>query len=196
MGGVNKLLEPLGEEPVVVHVVRAAVDAGAQPVVVVTGNEAERVREALGDAPVEVTHNPLWGEGLSTSLAAGIAALEGRVAGALICLGDMPRVRSEDMRALIRAFRAAESPPDAVVPVHEGRRGNPVLWTGACFGELRALTGDRGARALLERPGARVVTVPAGRGVLLDVDTPEALDRLRASESELAPKTPRRERQR
>jgi molybdenum cofactor cytidylyltransferase len=194
MGAINKLLEPLHGIPVLAHVVAAAVSAGARPVVVVTGHEAERVRNALSardalrsvaaGSAVELVHNPRWREGMSTSIVAGVSAIEGRVDGALICLGDMPRVRADDLAALIRAMRSHPAGPStplpaAYVPVFEGRWGNPVLWTAKWFGELRGLRGDRGARTLLERLGPGVVTVPAGEGVLLDADTPEALDQLR-----------------
>jgi molybdenum cofactor cytidylyltransferase len=182
MGGANKLIEPVDGVPVVVHVVGAAVAAGAAPVVVVTGHDADAVRAALAGTAAELIHNPRWRDGMSTSLAAGISALEGRVRGALICLGDMPRVRASDLRALIHALD--EAGPDqaaaAYVPLFGGQWGNPVLWTAPWFPELRALRGDRGARGLLQRLGPQMVLVPASEGVLLDADTPDALERLRA----------------
>ena len=73
---------------------------------------------------------------------------------------------------LIAAFDPAVG-RDIIVPVHDGQRGNPVLWGRAHFDALRGLTGDRGARALLDiNP---VFTVEAGLGALTDLDTPEAL---------------------
>jgi molybdenum cofactor cytidylyltransferase len=186
MKGTNKLLEPLDGEPVVAHVVGAAAAGGASPIVVVTGHHADAVRDALRGADVELVGNPRWQEGLSTSLAAGVAALEGRVGGALICLGDMPRVSPEDVAALVRAFGEARrgsvtgEPPAAIVPVHGGEQGNPVLWSAEWFPRLRTISGDRGAKSLLAEVGERVLKVGAGRGVLLDADTPEALERIRS----------------
>ena len=182
MGGTNKLLEPMDGVPLVAHVVRASVAAGAYPIVVVTGHDPDAVRDALAGAPVELLHNPRWREGMSTSLSAGIDALEGRVRGALICLGDMPRVRASDLRDLIHAFAVApHESAAAYVPVFAGQWGNPVLWTAPWFPFLRSIGGDRGARVVLERLGPQVALVPASEGVLLDADTPEALERLRAA---------------
>jgi molybdenum cofactor cytidylyltransferase len=186
MGGRNKLLELLEGAPVVVHVVQAAVSAGADPVVVVTGHEEREVRGALEGLPVRFAANPRWREGMSTSLAAGLAALGGGAAAALICLGDMPRVTVEDLCALMQAFSGAlatdADPAPAYVPVHDDRQGNPVLWSARWFPELAALTGDRGAKRLLRELEARIVRVPAGAGVLVDADTPDALEQLRRGE--------------
>jgi molybdenum cofactor cytidylyltransferase len=190
MRGANKLLALLEGQPIVTHVVDEVLAAGVTPVVVVTGHDGQRVADALAGRPITLLENPRWTEGMSTSIASGVSALDGRVECALICLGDMPRVRVSDLRALLEASRRAalESPragspaPAAWVPVHAGRRGNPVLWSASWFSKLTALRGDRGARGLLSRLGEQVVEVPAGAGVLFDVDTPDALDGARHGE--------------
>jgi molybdenum cofactor cytidylyltransferase len=76
---------------------------------------------------------------------------------------------------VIAAYRPAAGSL-VVVPMHEGRRGNPVLWSRRYFPDLMALEGDRGARDLIARDPAAVVSVDAGPAVLTDIDTPEALD--------------------
>jgi molybdenum cofactor cytidylyltransferase len=182
MGGPNKLLQPVGGIPMVAHAVVTALAAGAAPVVVVTGGDPERVAAALDGRPVEWAPNPRWRDGMSTSVAAGVAALDGRVDGALLCLGDMPRVTDDDLRALTRAFRADRSGALAWIPTHGGRRGNPVLWAAEAFPRLQRLRGDRGASALFGTLHDRIVEIAAGEGVLVDADTPEALERLRAPE--------------
>lgn len=174
MGGRNKLLEPVDGEPMIRRVVRATLASRAAPVVVVTGHEAERVREALAGLAIEIVYNAAHGEGLGASVRAGVGALPGVVDGALFCLGDMPWVTAADLDRLIDAFAPAPG-RDLCVPVCDGRRGNPVLWGRRYFGELLSLGGDRGARALLERHAAAIRAVPAGEGVLRDVDEPHAL---------------------
>jgi molybdenum cofactor cytidylyltransferase len=79
---------------------------------------------------------------------------------------------------------AAFSPPDGrsiCVAVHDGKRGNPVLWSRTWFGEIAALSGDTGAKQLLAAHEEQVCEVEADPGVLRDVDTPEALAQLRAA---------------
>ena len=143
----------------------------------VTGFEAARVAEALSDLNVVVVHNPAFAEGLSGSLRTGLEALPADCDGALILLGDMPKIDSGVLTALIAAFAARDA---ICVPVHRGKRGNPILWGAAHFAEMMSLTGDAGAKRLLPRHEARVREVPvASSGIFADVDTPSDLARLK-----------------
>jgi molybdenum cofactor cytidylyltransferase len=175
MGGANKLLVALDGAPVVAHAVDAVLATRARPLLVVTGHEAERVRAALAGRALVFVHNPDYAAGLSSSLRAGLAAFGAAVDGALVCLADMPWVRPVHIEALIAAFEARGERP-ICVPSFEGRRGNPVLWPARHFAAIAALSGDAGARSLLEVHAEEVCHVPvADPGVTLDVDTPAAL---------------------
>lgn len=175
MGGPNKLLATLDGEPLVRHAVRAALEGGLSEVVVVTGHQGERVASALAGLNVRLVANPRYAEGLSTSLKAGLAALGEAADGALVLLGDMPRVGAGLVRRLAEAFDPA-SGRHIVVPVAGGRRGNPVLWGRRFFGELMKVTGDQGGRTVLASSPEAVIEVPVeGDAVHLDLDTPEAL---------------------
>ena len=176
MAGVNKLLAPVAGVPLVARAVDAALASRAEPVVVVTGHEADRVRGALGGRPLAFAHNPDPARGLASSLAAGVAALGGdAVDGALVCLGDMPWVGAEVLDALIDAFARRPERP-VCIPFHEERRGNPVLWPARHFAALTSLEGDVGGRALLEELAEPVHALAvACPGVLRDVDEPSDL---------------------
>ncbi len=179
MGG-NKLLVELDGRPLVRHAVEAALGSNARPVVVVTGNEADAVRAALAGLDVRVVHNPDYAAGMSTSLCRGVAALadEPDLKGTLVCLGDMPRVQAAHLDAIIAA---ATEDVQIVVPIHERKRGNPVLLHRALFDEVLALRGDVGARAVIERHADRVCQLAIDDpAILLDVDTPLALAELDA----------------
>ena len=154
----------------VARVVDAVLASPARPVIVVTGHDADAVRAALKGRPVAFVHNPRYADGIATSIAAGIKALPGDVAGALVVLGDMPALGGGDIARLIAAFDPATAP--ICVPVAGGRRGNPVLFARALFDALAALTGDTGARALIAANLDRVREVAmAGDGTLADLDT-------------------------
>ena len=178
MSGGDKLLETIGGVPMVARVVDAALGAGAAPVVVVTRPSGGEVREALAHRNVEIVPNPRHALGLSTSLVAGAEALADRARGALVCLADMPLVTQDDLHLLIDAFERSGA-TRVCVPIHSGRRGNPVLWPLRFLPELRELWGDRGAQDLLARLGDDIVEVLTGPGVLVDVDTREALGLIR-----------------
>ncbi len=96
----------------------------------------------------------------------------------LIVLGDMPLVPPAVMNRLIAAFNPAEG-RSICVPVHQGERGNPILWGRQHFRELDSLKGDRGARVLLVVNSDNVTEVSVGSdGVLTDFDTPQALEEI------------------
>jgi molybdenum cofactor cytidylyltransferase len=175
MGERNKLLAEIDDTPMVARSVDAVLASSARPVVVVIGHEAERVRAALAGRDVRFVHAPEYERGMSRSLAAGIEALGASVDAALICLGDMPRVRAQDLDTLIAAFASSED-GTICVPTHAGKRGNPVLWPARYFEEITAREGDVGARALLETHAQDVRSVPIDdAGIVFDIDTPEEL---------------------
>lgn len=174
-GGAFKLLAPLRGVPLVRYVVQAALQSRADPVVVVTGHEQERVSEALAELPFITAHNPAFASGLSSSLKAGLAALSDQhIDGVLVLLADMPEISAVLCDRLIAVFSQDPS-VEAVLPAHEGRRGNPVLLGRSLFGALEALSGDEGARRILAT-ATRVLEVPVTDDtVTLDIDTPAAL---------------------
>ena len=179
MGGPNKLLAEVGGKPLARIAVEEALASRADPVIVVTGHQRERVEQALAGLKVRFVHNPDYADGLSTSLKAGIAAVPADADGAIVCLGDMPQVRATLIDRLIAAFDPARAAL-IVVPTIEGKRGNPVLWSRRFFPELAALEGDVGARHLIATYGEALTEVPADAAALIDIDTPEALSALKA----------------
>jgi molybdenum cofactor cytidylyltransferase len=179
MGGPNKLLAELDGVPMVAHVARRLLASRARPVIAVLGNQAEAVDAALGKLPVERVRNPEFAGGLSTSLKRGIATLPSDLAGVIVCLGDMPLISGRHLDRLIAAFNPLEGRA-IVVPTRRGKRGNPVLWSSRFFPEMAALAGDVGAKHLIGEHAELVAEVEMDDdAVLVDIDTPEALDALR-----------------
>jgi molybdenum cofactor cytidylyltransferase len=180
MGGPNKLLAQITGKPLARIAADAALASQARPVVVVTGHQSETIADALRDLPLQFAHNPDFAEGLSTSLRAGLGALPDDIDGAVVMLADMPQVDAALIERLTAAYDAEKGALIAV-PVIDGKRGNPVLWSRRFFPELMALSGDVGARHLIAKYSEAVVEVPVtGTGALVDVDTPEALDAVKA----------------
>ena len=180
MGANNKLIEPVDGKPMVRHVVEAALASDASGVRVVTGSKPAEVQHALDGLDVSYTHNPAFADGLSTSLAAGTASLGDDVDGVIVLLGDMPLVTAGLINRLIAAFDPAENRA-ICIPVHNGKRGNPVLWGARFFPDMAKIQGDTGARHLVGENAEWLVEVEAGDAAIFrDIDTPEALAALRA----------------
>ncbi|NKC14460.1 MAG: NTP transferase domain-containing protein [Gammaproteobacteria bacterium] len=183
MGERNKLAAALGGSPMVRHSVQAIARSKASPVVVVTGFEPQRVTAALADLAVRLVHNPAFGEGLSTSLAAGIASLEAGdedAEGVVVCLADMPLVAPAIIDQLIAAYDPVEG-REICVPAWRGKRGNPVLFGARFFAAMRRVKGDVGARHLLSEHEELICEVAVDDHCILeDVDSPPDLERMQA----------------
>jgi molybdenum cofactor cytidylyltransferase len=179
MGGPNKLLAELDGRKLVRIVTEQALASKARDVIVVTGHQAELVENALAGLEVKFVRNPDFAHGLASSVKAGISAVPKQADGAVICLGDMPMISADLIDRLIDAF-APDRGSLIAIPVSDGRRGNPVLWSRRFFNELMALDGDVGARHLIAKHNEAVAEIPVeGDGAFLDIDTPQALEAAR-----------------
>ena len=167
MGDDNKLLMPVDGKPMIAHAVHAALASNADPVIVVTGHDAEAITAALGQCNAQIVHAADHAEGMSRSLIRGIDAVPAAASGVVVCLSDMPRIRADHIDRLIQAHE-----PGAIcVAGVQGRRGNPVLLDRNYFDEVRQIAGDKGARDLIRRHEANVREVAMDdAAALLDID--------------------------
>ena len=178
MGRTNKLLAEIDGKPMVRWAAEAALASAAEPVLVVVGHEGNKVRAALDDLPVTFVENPDYAAGISTSVRRGVAALDAEIDGVVVCLGDMPRISASQIDRLIAAFDPVEGRA-LCIPTWRGKRGNPVLIGSRFFTELQEITGDVGARPLISQYPELICEVDMGDdAVLLDIDTPQALEAL------------------
>ncbi|MEZ5477171.1 MAG: molybdopterin-binding/glycosyltransferase family 2 protein [Thiolinea sp.] len=177
MGERNKLCIEIDGVPMLRRVVDSALASRCVQTLVVSGHEAVAVETVLQDYPVSWVHNAGFAEGMATSLRCGLRALPMDLDAVLILLGDMPRLTAAHLNALLDAFDPVA--PAIIVPEYAGRRGNPVLWPRRYFAEMQRLSGDQGARTLLEKYADEVVQVPSiDEAIFWDVDTPQALAQL------------------
>ncbi len=179
MGKENKLLTDVDGTAMVTRVAKQITASQAEGLMVVTGHEKDQVELALKNYATGFVHNPDFADGLSTSLKTGLRALPDNIDGAIVCLGDMPLVKAEHIDQLIRAFDPVEG-RSICVPVHGRKRGNPVVWSKRFITEILSVTGDIGARHLLEEHADQVIEVAIEQdGVLFDIDTPDRLVELK-----------------
>jgi molybdenum cofactor cytidylyltransferase len=179
----TKLVAQLEGKPIVRHVAEAALASRAHPVLLVTGHAHAQVLGALDGLILEPTHNRDPGAGLSASLKLAVRALPSTARGAVILLGDMPRIAPSLIDRLIDAFDAAPVEPVAVVPLRGGRRGNPALIGRSLFAAVRMLEGDKGARDLIAAARENILELTAGDlATEIDIDTREDLRRCHVTE--------------
>lgn len=185
--GKPKQLLPWQGRPLITHVADTAWAAGLSPVIVVLGAEAARITPALAGRDVRIMYNYRWQEGMSTSLALGVAALPADVDAAIFLPVDQPLVTSRFLRSLVTFWEKHRA--GIVIPTtHDGHRGSPALFPRRFFPELATLTGDVGGRALFDKYADDLLALPpVNADVLADVDTPEAYARLQAHAEDAAP---------
>jgi molybdenum cofactor cytidylyltransferase len=176
MGTPKQLLE-LDGRPLVVRAVAAALASPAWPVVVVLGAHAEKIRPVLARLPVLIADSPAWAEGMAASIRAGVTTLRQfsrALDGALIALCDQPAFSPEVIAHLVAAQRTSGR---SIAAAHyHGRNGAPALFLREHFETLTHLTGEEGARTLLNGDPARVASVALPE-LAVDLDTPEDVAR-------------------
>lgn len=176
MGGEHhKLLAEFDGVPLVRRMAQAAIAANPDAVIIVTGHRHAEVTDCLIGLDVELVHNSAYADGMAGSVVAGFRAPSViGVDGIMIMLADMPAVTSNDLKRLIAAFTEADG--KAVVrAVASGKRGNPVILPQGLRDSVFRLTGDIGARQIIENCGLEIIDVEIGAAAHLDVDTPEAV---------------------
>lgn len=184
MAPANKLFVEIDGKTMLARAVEAADASQAAETIVVVGNDAARAKAALPG--FRTIDNPDYASGLASSVRAGIAAVAADFDGAVVLLGDMPMVNAGHVDRLIAAFSPVEGRA-ICVSAHGGKRGNPVLWGKEFFAEILALDGDQGARAVMRKHEDRLCEVPMpDDGVLVDLDTAEALAAFRAAREKRA----------
>ncbi len=173
--GQPKALLNMGGKTFLGRWLRLLAEARIATVRVVLGRDAAIIRAQVELPDRQVVLQPHPEEGMLSSLRLGMDSLPEGLGGLFLCPVDHPQVGAD----LIPALEAALRPGVVVVPVHGGRRGHPVLFSAELFAELRTVPLAAGARAVVRADPGRVVEVPAGAGVLVDIDTRDEYDSLR-----------------
>lgn len=166
--GTSKLNLIWKGEPLFRHSARAAIEAGLDPIILVTGCYHDEISSAAESLPVEIDYNPHWAEGISTSIRKGLEVLGSRSGSAIFMLADQPQVSPALLASLADLHASTMSP--IVLPVINGQRGNPVLFDRITFSEAMQLEGDAGGRQLFSKfTSTQLVWHDAS--ILFDVDT-------------------------
>ena len=178
LGQPKQLVEWRGET-LLARTARIALEAACSPVVVVLGCESGRMQHALAGLDVLTVVNAEWPSGMASSLRTGAAAWSessphGTDVLLLVC--DQPQVEAEDLRRLLAVHTSQGR--DVTASAYSGRLGVPAVFRRNLLDELMAITGDQGARAVIERhrQQAGILDLPTAA---IDVDSPGDLQLIR-----------------
>jgi len=174
--GRDKLLLPFKGIPLVQHVLNTARASRLTSVTVVLPEDS-LLEERLSHTGCIIAHSLYRHEGQAESLKAGLRSIPQQAQGAMILLGDLPLLTAETINTLITA--SAEKPDHWIIPMQQGRRGNPVIIPSSSFEKVLTLAGDTGARPLLSLPDTLKHTVELTEtGPFFDIDTPQQYETL------------------
>jgi molybdenum cofactor cytidylyltransferase len=174
MGAQNKLLLQIGSEVLIRKFVESVCASAADAVLVVLGHEAEKIKAVLQDQTVSFVENTCFEEGMTTSIQSGVKAASTESTGLMICLADLPFAETSDFNRLIQAFtdfRRTESSL-IIVPVFQGQRGNPVLFSAEFRDKILAHKGEGCREIVRQYPQSVREVCMENDNLLRDIDTP------------------------
>jgi molybdenum cofactor cytidylyltransferase len=167
--GLPKQLVDVGGTTMIEHILHVVQQTGVDEVVVVLGHKAAQVARHI-PSWCRIALNKRWQEGVSTSIQAGLDAINRIAQAVLFILADQPYIRCAEIDRLLQAYYGHTKA--VVVPAYHGRRGNPVLFDRCLFPLLRDLRGDVGGRQVMERLPQQVLAVEmSSPEMFLDIDT-------------------------
>ncbi|MFQ5973729.1 MAG: NTP transferase domain-containing protein [Alphaproteobacteria bacterium] len=171
MGGANKLLLPVGGEPLVRRAARRLMASRLSNIVVVLGYQRRRVSRAIDDLGLTTVWNAHYREGQMSSVHAGVAGLSGDPDGVMVCLADQPWLETRDYDRLIEAF-ARRGEKSIVVPTYRGQRGNPIILAHEHRADMLANQRNLGCKHLVTRNPHLVMAFDCGTDrYVRDIDT-------------------------
>ena len=172
--GTPKQLLPIGRSPLLDRVLARALESDLERVVLVLGFRAEAIRKGLKSdlrhPKLKVIENRNYSQGISSSLIAGLSAVEEESEGVMIILGDMPHITANLINLLVRRYQQSRLSLAALAS--GGKRSHPVIIGRPFFSALHELQGDEGAKALFGEHADNVLLVePVGEYDDSDIDT-------------------------
>lgn len=171
MGSMKQLL-PWGRKTILQHLIDVAAAVKPAEMIVVLGYNAQQISEVIKSSPVKIVVNDEFKKGMSSSLKAAMKNISQQSDAYVFMLGDQPLVTADMLSQLLS--RHASSSRGITVPVYKGIKGRPVVIAGKYREELMTLSGETGARQVIDNHPDDVLEVPVdSEEVVIDLDTQE-----------------------
>lgn len=169
MGRLKQLL-PLGRTTMVEQAIDNLLNSKVNEVIVVLGYRAEEIIKKIATRPVKIEVNPIYHQGMSTSVITGLKLVDDGARAVMLALADQPFIDSQTINRLIDEF--CDHNKGIVIPTYRSRRGHPVIFAIKYKEELSGLKGDTGGRQIMEHHPDDVLEVAvASPGINIDIDT-------------------------
>ncbi len=170
MGRLKQLM-PLGSSTMVEQTIDNLLASRVNEVVVVLGYRAEEVKRIIAGRHVKIVVNPMYSQGMGTSIAAGLKLVDSRAGAVMLALADQPFADSPTIDRLIEEFQTHDK--GIAIPTYRGRRGHPIIFSIDYKAQLSGLTSDIGGREIIKEHPEDILEVAVDcEGVIIDIDTP------------------------
>ena len=174
-GKTNKLVQIFQDKPIIKHVIDILLEENdPNDLLVVVGYERSKIINLINNPNIKIVNNIDYEKGIGTSISCAMRHLEDYIQGVMIIPADMPFISKVDLRNLENKFIELNS-TKVVFPKHESNLGNPVILPKSYFDILTNLKADEGARSQIKNKD--YVTINAGIGTTLDIDTKEEFNK-------------------
>ena len=147
MNGENKLTKEIQDIPVIKHSVKNILASSINELIIVLGHQKEIIEKLIDkNEKIRFVFNKNFESGMASSIKTGLNNFSEKTEAFFICLGDMPMVSSDIYNQLIKS----KDNKKIIVPTYKGQQGNPVLFNKSMKEKIIGITGDVGAKKILE----------------------------------------------
>jgi molybdenum cofactor cytidylyltransferase len=181
LGSPKQLLQ-WRDRPLLAHSIERAQAVLFERVIVVLGANSDAIQTAVDLSAVRTIANPDWKQGIASSIKMGIQALPETATAAFILLCDQPLINADHLQNLLNVWQDNQS--HIVASQYPNSVGVPALFPSEYFPSLLALTGDKGAKALLTKFADKLLTISLPEAEL-DIDNVADFDYLTRHYSKL-----------
>ena len=175
--GRQKLLLPFGTSTIIEQTIDNLLNSRADEIIVVVGYRAQELVTKIGRKPLKIAVNPHYQQGMSASIIAGLNLIDNNAKAVMIALADQPGISSKIIDKLIEEFR--QDNKGIAIPVYQGNRGHPVIFSIKYKSALLKLTGDVGGRGIIEKHRDDILEIPVdSKDINVDIDALSDYERL------------------
>ena len=179
MNGENKLIKEIDGIPLIKHAIKNILGSAVDELVIVVGHEKEIIENTIDkNKKIKFVYNNDFNSGIASSIKIGLSNISDKSKSFFISLGDMPNVNQNIYNKLIKAKNnynnklEPENKKEIIIPTCDGKDGNPILFSIFMKNNIMTISGDRGAKEVIEKNQDKVLKIPfVGNGIILDFDT-------------------------
>ena len=181
MNGENKLIKEIDDIPIIKHALNNILGSSVNEIIIVLGHEKEIIKNIIQkNKKIKFVYNKNYKNGISSSIQTGLRIISKKMEAFFICLGDMPDVNQNIYNKMIKTKLnynkklKSNFKKEIFIPTYEKKNGNPVLFTKHMKEKIMQISGDDGAKELIEIYKSKALHIPVkNRGITLDFDIQE-----------------------